>query len=341
MKYNEYQNISKLLSTPKKIVLSAHASPDGDTIGSCLGLYHFLKQFGHQVNVISPNEVPGFLKWLPAYNQTIIYDNNALKAAEIINDAELIFAVDYNAFHRTGKGLEDLYGQANVAKVLIDHHPDPDDLFDAKISDTSASSTAELVFRFIEDLNQLDKINKEVAESLYVGLLTDTGSFSFAINSDKPYLMAAYLYNTGIDMQAINQRIYSAFTEGRLRLTGFAISEKLHVNHELRFAYIDLSKEELDRFDHQTGDTEGLVNYALGIDNVVAAALLTEKEGKIRISFRSKGNFAVNQIAQTYFEGGGHKNAAGGNSFLSMEETIKKLNSILPNYKSELNAVEL
>lgn len=341
MKYNEYKNISAQLKEPQKIVLSAHASPDGDTIGSCLALYHYLVQFGHQVKVISPNVAPGFLQWLPSYEHLIIYDTDPLSVKKEIEAAELIFAVDYNAFHRTGKGMDSLLENASATKFLIDHHPNPDEVFDARISDTSASSTAELVFRFIEDLGHLEKINKDVAESLYVGLLTDTGSFSFSINSDKPYKMAAFLFNTGIDLQAINQRIYSAFTEGRLRLTGYAISEKLVVNNDYRFAYISLSKEELDRFNHQVGDTEGLVNYALGIENIVTAVLLTEKEGKIRVSFRSKGSFAVNKIAQEYFEGGGHRNAAGGNSFLSMEETIQKLNKIIPQYKAEIDAVQL
>lgn len=341
MKYNEYQNISKQLLEPRKIILTAHASPDGDTIGSCLALYHFLIQFGHSVKVISPNEAPSFLQWLPNYESAIIYDTDPESVKQELKDAELIFAVDYNAFHRTGKGMESLLEQASATKFLIDHHPNPADTFDGKISDITASSTAELVFRFIEDLEQLEKINIGVAESLYVGLLTDTGSFSFSINSDKPFRMAAFLYNVGIDLQAINQRIYSAFTESRLRLTGYAISEKLVLNQALRFAYIALSKEELNRFSHQSGDTEGLVNYALGIENIVAAVLLTEKEGKIRLSFRSKGNFAVNKIANEYFEGGGHRNAAGGNSFLTMEETIQRLNEILPKYKSEINAVQL
>jgi len=341
LKYNEYQNISLELKEPQKIVFTAHASPDGDTIGSCLALYHYFIQFGHKVKVISPNEAPRFLQWLPKYEDVIVYDIDPISAQREIESADIIFAVDYNAFHRTGEGLGKILAQASATKFLIDHHPNPDEVFNAKISDTSASSTAELVFRFIEDLEQLKKINENVAESLYVGLLTDTGSFSFSINSDKPYKMAAFLYNTGIDMQAINQRIYSAFTEGRLRLTGYAISEKLVLNHNLRFAYISLSKEELSRFNHQSGDTEGLVNYALGIENIVAAVLLTEKEGKIRLSFRSKGNFAVNKIANEYFEGGGHRNAAGGNSFLSMEETILKLNKILPQYKTEIDGVKL
>ncbi|MCD6090328.1 MAG: DHH family phosphoesterase [Bacteroidales bacterium] len=341
MKYNRYQNINNQLLTPKKIVLSAHANPDGDTIGSCIALYHYLTQFGHQVIVISPNEAPGFLQWLQGYEQVLIYDNDTKKAESEIDSADLIFAVDYNAFHRTGAGLETLLDKASAIKILIDHHPNPDGLFDVIISDTSSSSTAEMIFRFIEDSEQLDKINKDVAAGLYVGLLTDTGSFSFSINSDKPYKMAAFLYNTGIDIQAINQRIYSAFTESRLRLTGYAISEKLVVNHILRFAYISLSKAELDRFNHQNGDTESLVNYALSLENIVAAVLLTEKEGTIRLSFRSKGKFAVNEIASEYFEGGGHRNAAGGNSFVTMEETIQKLNKILSQYKNQLAEVQL
>lgn len=341
MKYNEYQKISKQLIKPRKIVLTAHANPDGDTIGSCLALYHYLIQFGHQIKVICPNEAPGFLQWLPNYKNIIIYDTDPVSAIQEIEAAELIFAIDYNAFHRTGEGMDNLLENALGTKFLIDHHPNPADTFDGKISDTSASSTAELIYRFIENSEHLGKINRNVAESLYVGLLTDTGSFSFSINSDKPYKMAAFLFNTGIDIQAINQRIYSAFTEGRLRLTGYAISEKLVLNHNLRLAYITLTKEELNRFGHQYGDTEGLVNYALGINNIVVAVLLTEKEDKIRLSFRSKGNFAVNKIANEHFEGGGHRNAAGGNSFLSMKETIQKLNKILPQYKAEINAVQL
>lgn len=341
MEYNEYKNIEAALLEPKKIVLSAHANPDGDTIGSCIGFYHYLIQFGHQVVIISPNEAPSFLQWLPDYNKVLIYDTNANKVKEILLWADLIFAVDYNAFHRTGEGLSTLLEEATATKFLIDHHPNPDPVFDAKISITSASSTAELVFSFIENSKQLAKINTDVATGLYVGLLTDTGSFSFSLNSDKPYKMAAFLYGTGIDIQAINQRIYSTFTESRLRLTGFAISEKLVVNKDLRFAYIALSIADLERFNHQNGDTEGLVNYALGIENIVVAVLMTEKEGKIRLSFRSKSDFEVNKIANDYFEGGGHRNAAGGNSYLSMNETIEKLNSILTQYSNEINAVQL
>lgn len=341
MKYNEYKNISKLLSTSNKIVLSAHANPDGDTIGSCMALYHYLMQLGHQVQVIVPDQAPDFLRWMSDYDKAIVFDMDIQKGKQAIEAADLIFAVDYNAFHRAGKGVHPLLESAKAIKVMIDHHPNPDDVFDAKISDISASSTAEMVFRFIEDIGHLDKINKQVAEGLYVGLLTDTGSFSFSINSEKPYSMAAFLYNTGIDVQAINQRIYSAFTENRLRLTGYAISEKLVVNQSLRFAYIALSKEELNRFNHQYGDTEGLVNYALGIENIVVAVLMTEKEDKIRLSFRSKSNFAVNEIANKYFDGGGHRNAAGGNSYLSIDQTIDRINTILVQFKTELNAVQL
>lgn len=341
MKYNNYKEIYLQLKEPKKIVLTAHASPDGDTIGSCMGLYHYLIQFGHQVKVISPDQAPGFLQWLPDYDQVIIYEKDAENAKQEIEDANLIFAIDYNAFHRTGKELDVLLEAASATKILIDHHPYPDEVFDWKISDTSASSTAEMIFSFIEDLDHLDKINKEVAVCLYVGLLTDTGSFSFSLNSDKPYQMAGFLYNIGIDVQAINQRVYSAFTENRLRLTGYAISEKLVVNQDLRFTYISLTKEELNRFNYQSGDTEGIVNYALGIENIIVAVLMTEKEDRIRLSFRSKGSFSVNHLASEHFEGGGHRNAAGGNSYVTMEETILKLNEILSQYKTEINAVQL
>lgn len=341
LKYNEYQKISDLLKKPAKIVLSAHSNPDGDTIGSCLGLYHFLIQFGHQVKVVSPNASPGFLQWLHNYDKVIIYETDALIAEQEINAADLIFAIDYNAFHRTGNGLDTLLDNAKAIKILIDHHPNPDQLFDYKISDTSASSTAELIYHFINDSGYSDKINKNVAEGLYVGLITDTGSFSYSINSNEPYLMAASLYTKGIDIQAINQRIYSTFTENRLRLTGFAMSEKLVINQDLRFAYISLTLDEMKKYIYQSGDTEGLVNNALSVENVVVAVLLTEKEDKIRLSFRSKGNFAINDIASEYFEGGGHKNAAGGNSFSSMEETITKLNTIFALHKEEINRIML
>ncbi len=340
MKYNEYHSIENVIASKRKILLTAHANPDGDTIGSSLALYHYLKQFGHEIKLVFPNEAPLFLAWLPAYPLALIYDLNPNAVAQAIDEAEIIFAVDYNAFHRTGDELGLLLQSATALKIMIDHHPNPAD-FDFRISDTSASSTAELVYRLISDLGQLAKINKDVAACLYVGLITDTGSFSYSVNSAIPFQMAAFLYQTAIDLQAINQKIYSAFTESRLRLTGFAVSEKLTLIPDLRLAYIALTKNDLARFKHQNGDTEGLVNYALSLENVVIAVLLTEKEDKIRLSFRSKSDFAVNTIANKFFDGGGHKNAAGGNSYDSMEDKILKLNTVLQQYKSELEAVVL
>jgi phosphoesterase RecJ-like protein len=341
LKYNEYKSLYNSLTEPKRIILTSHASPDGDTIGSSLALYHFFRQFGHQVRMVCPNRAPEFLQWLPAYDDILIFDDSPEEIKEAVAEAELIFAVDYNAWHRTGNALAEVLDDSKAVKFLIDHHPHPDDIFDAKISDTTASSTAELVFNFIEDGGLHDKINREIAQCIYVGLLTDTGSFSYSINSEKPYLIAAALFKTGIDMRSIHQRIYSSFTEGRLRLMGHAISENLVVNNEMRYAYIFLNKSDLDRFGYQDGDTEGIVNYALGIENIVAAVLLTEKEGKIRLSFRSKGSFEVNRIAREHFGGGGHKNAAGGNSFESMEKTIQKMNAVFSEYKDALNDIQL
>ncbi|MFH0999755.1 MAG: bifunctional oligoribonuclease/PAP phosphatase NrnA [Bacteroidota bacterium] len=341
MIYNDHLIIKQLLAEPRSIILSAHSNPDGDTIGSCLALYHLFIQLGHNTCIISPNPIPVYLNWLAELDKIIVYDIDNEIAEQKFKDTNLIFSVDYNAYKRSGDGLSKLIEQTNVPRILIDHHPNPDLVFDALISDTSASSTAELVFQLINDLGHASKINKDIAECLYVGLLTDTGSFSFSINTDKPYKMAAFLFNKGIDVHRINQKIYGSFNENRLRLTGFAISQKLYVYPELRFAIISLTKKELEEYKHQTGDTEGLVNYALGIENIVAAALLTEREDKIRISLRSKGDFAVNAIASDFFAGGGHKNAAGGDSFIPMNETIESLVKIISQFKIELNEIEL
>lgn len=341
MIYNDHLIIKQLLSKPRSIVLTAHSNPDGDTIGSCLALYHLFFKLGHKPCVISPNALPVYLNWLPELEKIIVYDSDNQNAEQKFKDADIIFSVDYNAYKRSGDGLSKLIEQTNVPHILIDHHPNPDLVFDALISDTLASSTAELVFQMISDLDYTSIINKDIAECLYVGLLTDTGSFSFSINTDRPYKMAAFLFNKGIDIHSINQKIYGSFNENRLRLTGYAISQKLYVYPELRFAIIALTKKELEKFNHQIGDTEGFVNYALGIENIVAAALLTEREDKIRVSLRSKGNFAVNAIASEFFAGGGHKNAAGGDSFISMNETIESLVKIISRFKIELNEIEL
>lgn len=335
MNTNDYKNISKFIFSAKNLVLSTHTNPDGDTIGSTLGLYHFLKSKGIHCRIVSPDLSPDFLTWLPNYQDFVLYDQNPGEVERLIKKADVIVHVDYNAFHRTGDSVSKLFEVNPQTKhLIIDHHPNPADVFSAYASDVSACSTAQLVYEFTQFVAPGELLSKEAAMCLYVGLITDTGSFSYGMSDEKPYLMAADLVKAGIDDRLIHQNIYSNSKLDRLRLLGFALSEKLVVVDQ--WAYISLEKSELNKYNHQSGDTEGLVNYALSIEGVLAAVLLTEREDRIRLSFRSKGNFAINQVAQKYFEGGGHKNAAGGNSFVSMDQTIENLKKRMLEFDLEI-----
>ncbi len=255
----------------------------------------------------------------------------------IFNKASLIFCLDYNTPSRV-ENMEETLRNASATKILIDHHPHPDtEAFQFLLSKTSASSTAELVFEFLEETELTHCITKSAAESLYTGIITDTGSFSFACNNAKTYRITADLVDKGVKPDRLHRLIYDNFSESRLRLLGHAFAEKLLIFHKYRTAIISLTKDDLTRFNYKAGDTEGIVNYPLSIKEINVSILMTEREGLIRLSFRSKGQFAVNQIAQQYFEGGGHRNAAGGNSYLSIEASIEKIKEILPLYEDELN----
>jgi len=337
LNYNNYKGIEEAIFSANDIVLSTHTSPDGDTLGSALGLYHFLKSKGINARVVCPNISPDYLAWMP-HNEVIISyesDPEAFKAA--VSQADLIVHIDYNAFHRTGdevaKVLQEL---TSVTHIMIDHHPKPSDGFKAYVSDTSACSTAQLVYQFTQSVSPNTVLPKEAAVCLYVGLVTDTGSFNYGMVDEKPYLIAASLVKSGIDDRLIHEKIYSNNTLDRLKLLGYALSEKLEVNIDQKWAFISLSRQDLEKYNYQPGDTEGIVNYALSINGILAAVLLTEKEDKIRLSFRSKGDFAVNAIARDHFDGGGHLNAAGGNSKISLELTIERLKERMSSYKSEL-----
>lgn len=329
-----------MLSQSANIIVTSHHNPDGDALGSAMAMYHILKQLGHNVRVIIPNEYPDFLKWIPENDSIIIYESEQKEFAEsLISEAHYIFCVDYNALNRVGK-MEKALTEAKGKKLLIDHHPHPDEkVFDWLLSSTSASSTAELVYEFAQKANLLNFINKEAAECLYAGIITDTGSFSFACNSPQPYLIIADLIKRGINTERLHRLIYDTFSENRIRLLGFAINQKMLIFNDFHTALIPLTRKELESFDHKIGDTEGIVNYPLSIKQVNLSILLSEREDLIRLSFRSKGKFPVNQIAREYFEGGGHTNAAGGNSYVSMEETIQKIINILPLFKAELDFI--
>ncbi len=327
----------KITENFDNILITTHANPDGDAIGSALGMYHFLKKFSKQVHVIVPNDYPSYYYWMPGNEVILNFEQNRKTCKQIIQKSDLIYCLDYNALHRLGE-MESIVRESSAVKFLIDHHPQPKTSdFDYHLSTTETSSTAELVIDFMEQAGYLQLLDKKIASCIYVGIMTDTGSFSYTCNYSKTYLTVAKLIDTGIDAEDIHRKIYDTFTENRMRLLGHSLSNKLVVIPEYHTAYISLSKEELNIFKFRTGDTEGLVNYALAIEDIKFAAFFTEKSKKIRISFRSKGDFSVNDFVRQHFEGGGHKNAAGGNAYKSLAETIKIFESLLPQYKNELS----
>lgn len=339
MNLKEFDEISKLLSTTKRIVVTSHYNPDGDAVGSALALYHVLQQAGHRVEVVLPNTFPDFLKWIPGSDDVIIFDQQMDKADEMMQSAQMVFCLDYNAPGRVNI-MEKSLVSAKGIKVLIDHHPDPDtNAFQYLYSDVSASSTAELVFQFVDAVGLKNFLNIDSAKGLYAGIITDTGSFSFSCNSPGVYRIMAELVELGVDAEQLHRLIYDNFSESRIRLLGSALGEKMVVLPEFHTAFIPFSKDDLERFNYKPGDTEGIVNYPLSISEINLSIMLTERDDLIRLSFRSKGDFPANQIARDYFEGGGHKNAAGGNSNLSMEETIQKIKNILPLFQEQLNFV--
>lgn len=327
--------LADLLNTPKKIVITTHKNPDGDAIGSSLGLGNWLKKYGHEVTVITPNPYPEFLQWMAGNSEVIKYSQSEENATKKLEEAEIIFCLDFNTLSR----IEDVGAyveKAGAYKVLIDHHPQPDSFANSTYWDTSASSTAELVYDFIEELGGLSQLDIDAAEAIYSGILTDSGSFRFSTTSARTHHIAAALINIGIDHTAIFDRINSSSSESRLKLLGYALYEKMKVFSDIGAAYIALSQEELKRFNYQKGDTEGMVNYPLSIGKVKFSVLIIEQDNEVKLSFRSIGSYSVNKFARAYFNGGGHENAAGGRSDVSLEETIKKLEALIIENKQAI-----
>lgn len=332
------QEIRDLLSQPAQILITTHYNPDGDAIGSSLALYHYLKLKGHRVNVLIPNDIPQFLDWMPGLEDVTIYLHKTHTGDKLIAEAEILFCLDYNSMSRVNL-FENQLINAKGKKILIDHHLAPDDQFDYELSVIKVSSTAELVYDFICSMGDQNIIEHNIGVNLYVGMMTDTGSFSYACNYPHTFETVADLIRKGIDTEQIHRLVYDTYSENRMRLLGYCLSEKLVVLNDFNTAYIALTKDDLAKFAFRPGDTEGVVNYALAIKNISLAAFFTEKKDKIRISFRSKGDFSVNDFARLHFEGGGHRNAAGGDSSLTMDETITKFNELLPQYKEALTEV--
>lgn len=338
MTKKDISEIKSLLETPKNIVVVPHKNPDGDAMGSTLGLLHYLKKYDHDVTVIAPNDYPNFLKWLPDNDTVLIHDDFIQRSNILINKADIIFTLDFNALHRTGN-MEIPLKKATAIKILIDHHQQPDDYAKYVYSDVAMCSTSEMVYHFIDMLDDNKLIDANIATCLYTGIMTDTGSFRFRSTTSLTHRVVADLIDKGADNAAIHNSVYDTNSYNRLQLLSTALSN-LKCIEDLNTAFITLSQKELDAHNFKKGDTEGVVNYALSLNRIVFAAIFIENksEGIVKISFRSKGSFDVNAFARDHFNGGGHINAAGGRSEDAIKDTVEKFISILPQYKKSLKS---
>jgi bifunctional oligoribonuclease and PAP phosphatase NrnA len=333
----EINKIKAVFEEPRNIAIITHKNPDGDAIGSSMALYHYLKNLGHSVSVVTPNDYPDNLKWIPGYAKVLIFDKNVKKSTAALKDAQVIFCLDFNSLKRIDEAGE-IIAQSEALKVVIDHHLEPDEFPDILFSDPSASSTAQMIYQFIEAMGDGKKLTKDIANSIYMGIMTDTGSFRFSSVTAETHRVVARLIEAGAENAKIHENVWDTGTESKFRLLGYCLSEKMKIFEEFGAALITLTKDELQRFNYQKGDTEGFVNYPLAIDGIKMSAFFTESDEFIRISFRSRGEFSVNEFAREHFEGGGHRNAAGGSSYLSMDETVSKFISLLPQYRTVLNS---
>jgi phosphoesterase RecJ-like protein len=333
---HQIQDFFPQLHEPKKVIITTHQKPDGDAMGSSLGLYHFLKQLGHQVTVISPTNWASFLDWMPGIDTVIDYEQNKEKSKLLVQDADIIFCLDFNILHRT-KNLEPFLEAATCIRILIDHHQQPqEEMFTYGISDTNKSSTCEMVYDLIMDSGNGANINLDVATCLYTGVMTDTGSFRFPSTKASVHRMVAHLKELGLQHTLIHENIFDNFLENKLRFMGFALCNRMEVMYEYNTALMHISKQDLMNFDIKTGDTEGLVNYLLTIQGIKFGAIVIDRDEERKWSFRSKGNFDVNTFARLHFEGGGHFNAAGGRSGDSLENTVQKFKNVIQQYESQL-----
>lgn len=342
MNKKDIKEVEQLLLKPKKIVIVSHRNPDGDAYGSSLALYHYLIKRNHNVTVVSPNDCPDFLKWLPSQDKIVVFEENTAEATRLLSQAEIVFTLDFNALHRVGSQMQSVLENINPIYIMIDHHEQPDGYADYMYSDPSIASTSEMIYHFLERLDALSSIDNAIATCIYTGIVTDTGSFKYAATTSTTHLIAAKLLDVGIDQTKIHNRLYDTNSFNRLQLLGTALNN-LKILKEYRTAYITISQKELNSYNFKKGDTEGFVNYGLSVEGIVFAIIFIEdqKQGIIKMSLRSKGDFSVNDFARNHFNGGGHLNAAGGRSEVSLQDTVKQFLKVLPDYKNELeNAYE-
>ena len=320
----------------RSIVVTTHRSPDGDAIGSSLAFYRFLKHKGHYPKVVVPNDYSEIFHWLPGNDDVLIYQGNEEEGKKLVDEAELIFCLDFNMLNRL-EGFRQVVEGSSANKVIVDHHPEPDSFAEAILSDTNASSTAQVVYELIEAWKESDLVDKEMADCLYVGIMTDTGSFRFSSTTPRTHRIAANLVEKGVEGADIQDKIFDNNPIDQVYLMGYALSEKLTLHERYRTAVIAITMEELERFRAKKGYTEGFVNHALSVKGVMMAALFTETENGAKISFRSKGDFPVNQVAEENFNGGGHRNAAGGFVALPLDKALDRFADILPSYQERLD----
>lgn len=323
--------LREAIAVKDKIVIVSHVAPDGDAVGSSLALYHFLRRLGKEVYIILPNGFPDFLSWLPGANDIIIYEKDKQKADKIFDEAELIFALDFNTPSRVER-MSKAIVNSMAPKILIDHHLYPDDFAQIIISYPEMSSTSELIFRVICRLGHFDKISRNCAQCILVGMMTDTGGFSYNSNNTETYTIVSEIIKLGVDKDATYRKVFNNMSVGKVKLNGFSIYRKMKLFPEYHTALITLTLEELERFDYKAGDTEGIVNIPLSIDGIFFSVLMREDTDKIKMSLRSQGSFPANKVASDLFGGGGHLNAAGAESYASLKETISIFTKALPGY---------
>jgi phosphoesterase RecJ-like protein len=328
---------AKEISSPKKIFITTHVKPDADALGSSLGLANYLLKKGHDVAVVTPSDYPSFLNWMKGNEDVLDFSNSdhVDQAKKKLEEADLIFCLDFSVLDRVNE-LGELIRASEAFVVNIDHHQDPEDFADFRLWSTKAAATCELVYEMIVDLGDKDLIDKDIAECLYAGIMTDTGGFRHPNTTKNVHLVVAELLDLGADTSQIANWIYDSNSVNRLKFIGFAISRRLVIREDLRLAYFTISKKDLKKYQSRTGDTEGLVNYALSLEGIKLAALFSEREDGIKISFRSSTEVAVNKFAASHFNGGGHKNAAGGKSSQGLKETVELFESLVAEHQSEL-----
>lgn len=329
----------QLLTEPKKIVITTHHKPDGDALGSSLGLYHFLKKYNHTVNVVVSSDFPDFLDWTPGRSVVIEYPKQPEQASKLLEEADIIFCLDYSALSRTNI-LEPLIAASSAQKWMVDHHLDPEDFAQLTYWDSNAAATAQLIYTFIADvLDAKDQIDADIATCLYTGIMTDTGSFRFRNTNAAVHHIIAHLIDAGARNWEIYEKVYNSSSEKRLKFLGYALLNCLQVIPEYNTAYFAISKKDLSQFDITTGDTEGLVNYALSIKGIKLAALIIDRTELIKLSLRSIGDIPCNEICKKYFNGGGHLNASGGSSTEDLTTVVNTFKSLLPEYKQILTSI--